>query len=146
MLDHRCIEEKLFNQQKKTNPDKPYSTLYLYDVSSSYVEGECNEFAAFGYNRDGKKDKKQVVYGLLTDEYGDPISIKVFRGNTSDPKSVEAQIDKLKVRFACEHVALVGDKGMIRGPQTTAINKANLNYITGITKAEIRTLLKEEVL
>ncbi|MCD4785308.1 MAG: IS1634 family transposase [Candidatus Eremiobacteraeota bacterium] len=98
------------------------------------------------YNRDGKKGKKQVVFGLLADEDGDPISIEVFRGNTSDPKTVEAQIDKLKGRFACEHVALVGDKGMIRGPQTMAINEANLNYITGITKAEIRTLLKDEVL
>jgi len=140
------IEDRLFKHQKKMNPEKSSSTFYLYDVSSSYFEGECNELAAWGYNRDGKKGKRQVVFGLLADEDGEPVSIEVFNGNTRDPETVEAQIEKLKERFGCKHLALVGDKGMIRGPRITTIGEAKLNYITSITKAEIRTLLKEEVL
>jgi len=140
------IEADLFRLWKELKPEKSTSTLYLYDVSSSYVEGECNELATWGYNRDGKKGKKQVVYGLLTDEEGNPISIEVFRGNTRDPKTVKNQIDKLKKRFECDHVVLVGDKGMIRSPQISELNEAGFNYITSITKAEIRTLLNIEVL
>ena len=63
-------------------------TLVLYDVTSSYVEGQCNALAAFGYNRDGKKGKKQIVFGLLCSAEGCPVAVEVFRGNTSDPLTV----------------------------------------------------------
>jgi hypothetical protein len=88
-------------------------TLVLYDVSSSYVEGRCCPLAKRGYNRDGKKGKAQIVYGLLCAADGCPIAIEVFEGNTGDPTTVADQVAKLKQRFALEHVVLVGDRGMI---------------------------------
>jgi transposase len=88
-------------------------TLVLYDVSSSYVEGHCCELAQRGYSRDGKKGTLQIVYGLLCSADGCPVAVEVFDGNTADPKTLMAQINKLKERFHLAHVVLVGDRGMI---------------------------------
>src|ERR1700686_3598469 len=88
-------------------------TLVLYDVSSSYFEGRCCELARLGHNRDGKKGKLQIVYGLMCAPDGCPIAIEVFEGDTGDPCTLAAQIDKIKTRFALKHVVLVGDRGMI---------------------------------
>ena len=135
------IEEKLFRSREGKS-----SNLFLYDVSSSYVEGEKNELADWGYNRDGKKGKKQVVYGLLTDEEGEPIAIEVFRGNTKDNETVQNQITRLKERFGCKHFTIVGDKGMIKSAQIEQILGEELHFITSITKGQIRSLLHEGIL
>lgn len=66
--------------------------LFLYDVTSSYLEGEHNELGAFGYNRDGKRGKLQIVIGLLADQPGEPLAVRVFSGNTADPSTVATQI------------------------------------------------------
>ena len=97
-------------------------------MTSSYFEGDCNELSAYGYNRDGKKGKKQIVIGLLCDKDGDPISVQVFKGNTSDPKTVEPQLKKLKDRFGIKKVVFVGDKGMIKSSQISEITKENYNF------------------
>ena len=81
-------------------------TLVLYDVSSSYMEGRCCPLAKRGYNRDGKKGKLQIVYGLLCAPDGCPVAIEVFAGNTADPMTLAAQIEKLKQRFHLTHVVL----------------------------------------
>jgi len=138
-------EQKLFKQwqQNKKNQHKnPH--LFLYDVSSSYLEGEHNELAAWGYNRDKKAGKMQIVYGLLTDEHGEPLGVEVFEGNTVDIKTFESQIIKIKEKFNCTRVTLVGDKGMIKSFQINDLHKAGFNYITSISKAEIETLIKKE--
>src|SRR5215212_8583858 len=88
-----AIETALF--QHRYRQAGPAPTLYLYDATSSYLEGEHNELADYGYNRDKKKGKKQIVIGLLTDEEGWPITVEVFAGNTQDPKTFKPQIDKL---------------------------------------------------
>src|SRR3954464_8576368 len=75
------------------------ATLVLYDVSSSYVEGRCCELARLGYNRDGRKGKLQIVYGLLCTADGCPVAVEVFGGDTADPGTVAAQVAKLKERF-----------------------------------------------
>ena len=93
-----------------------------------------------------KKGKKQIVIGLLCDKAGDPVSIEVFKGNTSDPKTVEPQLKKLKDRFGIKKVVFVGDKGMIKSSQITAITEENYNFITSITKAQIEKLVKEGVI
>lgn len=116
-------------------------TVFLYDVTSSYFEGRCNELAAFGYNRDGKQGKRQMVAGLLCDSQGVPLSIELFRGNMQDPKTLEPQIRKTAERFAAENVVFVGDRGMIKGPQIKELGAAGFNYITAITKPQIETLL-----
>jgi transposase len=89
----------------------------LYDVTSSYLEGTHNALAAFGYNRDGKKGKLQIVIGLLCDEEGYPVSSEVFPGNTQDPQTLAAQVAKLKVRFGVQEITFVGDRGMIKSQQ-----------------------------
>ena len=93
---------------------KGSQSVFLYDVTSVYFDGVHNELADFGYNRDGKKGKKQMVAGLLTDAEGEPLSIQLYRGNTNDPPTFLDAVNKLKVRFGAEEVALVGDRGMIK--------------------------------
>ena len=118
-------------------------TLVLYDVSSSYVEGRCCELARLGYNRDGKKGKLQIVYGLLCAADGCPVAIEVFEGDTGDPRTLAAQIDKVKKRFALERVALVGDRGMITQARLEAeIAPAGLDWITALRAPAIRTLVE----
>ena len=93
-------------------PASPHTrAIYLYDVTSVYFEGQNNELAEFGYNRDGKKGKKQLVAGLLTDGAGEPISIQLYRGNTSDPPTFLDAVEKLKVRFGAEEVRPGGRSG-----------------------------------
>ncbi len=118
--------------------------LLLYDISSSWFEGSCCPLAAFGHSRDGKKGKKQIVYGLLCSADGCPIDIEVFTGNTADPKSVATQVKKIKQRFGISNIALVGDRGML----TTArirddLKPTSLDWLSALTNRSIATLLKE---
>ena len=115
--------------------------LVLYDVSSSYVEGRCCELAQLGYNRDGKKGKLQIVYGLLCARDGCPVAIEVFEGDTADPRTLATQIDKVKKRFALDHVVLVGDRGMITQARIDGeIAPAGLDWITALRAPAIREL------
>ena len=115
--------------------------LVLYDVSSSYVEGRCCELAQLGYNRDGKKGKLQIVYGLLCARDGCPVAIEVFEGDTADPRTLATQIDKVKKRFALDHVVLVGDRGMITQERIDGeIAPAGLDWITALRAPAIREL------
>lgn len=136
------IEDKLF--QRKYSDAQP--ELFLYDVSSSYLEGTENELAAFGLNRDRKKGKMQIVFGLLTDEDGWPVSVECFKGNTPDSTTFKNQIDKIKHRFGCERITMVGDRGMIKSGQVEDLTIAGFHYITAITKPQIRKLLKQNVI
>jgi transposase len=120
--------------------------LYLYDVTSTYLEGDCNALAAWGYNRDGKEGKKQIVLGLLCDQAGQALSIEVFAGNTSDLKTFAPQIQKVAQRFGATTVTLVGDRGMIKKPQMQNLGHMGFHYITAITKPQIETLLEKKVL
>ena len=100
-----------------------HGTLVLYDLSSSYMEGSCCPLAHRGYSRDGRKGTLQIVYGLLCAPDGCPVAIEVFDGNTGDPKTLAAQIAKLKQRFVLDHVVLVGDRGMITEARLTKTSK-----------------------
>jgi Transposase DDE domain len=132
------VEDRLFAQRTKTKP----INLFLYDVTSSYVEGTQNALAAFGYNRDGKKGKRQIVIGLLCDEDGHPVSIEVFPGNTQDPHTFAAQLAKVKARFGVKDITFVGDRGMIKGQQIEELAQHGCHYITAITKPQIEKLLR----
>src|SRR5216684_1107941 len=131
------IENRLFARRGKEKPQ-----LFLYDVTSSYLEGDHNAFGAYGYGRDGKKNKKQIVIGLLCDAQGQPVSVEVFRGNTQDTQTFAAQVNKASERFGCERVTFVGDRGMIKSGQIAELVKVGFHYITAITKPQIETLLK----
>ena len=121
---HPVIERRLWQARPAPSKDQ----LFLYDVTSSYLEGDYNALAAWGYNRDHKEGKKQVVVGLLTDSLGEPISIQVYRGNTSDLKTFGQQVHKIKKELGCEGVTLVGDRGMIRTNQKAAGSEGRLSF------------------
>ncbi|MEW6215763.1 MAG: IS1634 family transposase [Nitrospirota bacterium] len=135
------IENRLFRARHKGK--KP--ELFLYDVTSSYLEGFHNELADWGYSRDKKSGKKQVVVGLLCDEFGIPVSIEVFTGNTRDFDTFGSQVKKAARQFGCERVTFVGDRGMIKSGQIAELKGANFHYITAITKPQIEKLLKAGV-
>jgi transposase len=88
-------------------------TLVLYDLTSTWFEGRTCPLARFGHSRDGKKDKLQIVVGLLCERAGRPIAVEVFDGNTGDPTTLASQIDKVRTRFKVHHVVFVGDRGVI---------------------------------
>ncbi|HEX7264212.1 MAG TPA: IS1634 family transposase [Candidatus Dormibacteraeota bacterium] len=116
--------------------------LVLYDVSSSWLEGRCCELARFGYSRDSKKGKLQIVYGLLCAADGCPVAVEVFEGNTADPMTLSTQIDKLKERFGLSRVVLVGDRGMITSARIRdELKPAGLDWITALRAPQIRALL-----
>jgi transposase len=94
-----------------------------------------------GYNRDKKQGKKQIVIGLLTDIHGVPVAVRVFEGNTGDTTTVPDQISIPAEQFGVERITLVGDKGMLRGPQIEKLSAVRFNYITAIRKSEIRAML-----
>jgi Transposase DDE domain len=119
-------------------------TLVLYDVSSSYVEGRCCELARFGHSRDGRRDKMQIVFGLLCSAEGCPIAIEVFEGNTGDPATLGNQITKLKDRFGLKRVVMVGDRGMITQARIEhEFKPAGLDWITALRAPAIQKLAAE---
>jgi len=116
--------------------------LALYDVSSSYYEGEKCPLVQYGYSRDGKQGKPIIVYGLLTDEPGRPVSISVYPGNTGDPTTVPDQVKKLKGRFKLNRIVMVGDRGMLTGPQIKEIAKhEGLGWISALKGQAISELV-----
>lgn len=133
------LEKQLFKLRNAT------PSLYLYDVTSSYLEGECNEYAAYGYNRDKKSGKKQIVIGLLTDDNGVPIACRVFDGNTVDTKTVETQIKLLAEEFGAKEVIIVGERGMLKTPQIESLPDG-FKYITAISKVQLQTLIKQNII
>jgi transposase len=118
----------------------------MYDVTSSYLEGRLNELACYGYNRDKKNGKKQIVIGLLKDETGRPVTVQVYEGNTNDHKTVSDQIQKLKERFGVKRIAMVGDRGMLKHAQIDELSELQWNYITALTKPQIRSLMGSGVI
>ncbi len=117
----------------------------LYDVSSSYYEGRSCSLAQFGHNRDGKRGKPIVVYGVLTDADGRPVAAEVYPGNTGDPSTVPDQVDKLKQRFGLERVVLVGDRGMLTQPQIEVLKQhPGIGWISALRTEKIRQLVDQE--
>jgi len=119
--------------------------LVLYDVSSSYFEGRTCPLAKFGHNRDGKHGKLQIVYGLLCNADGCPVAIEVFDGNTGDPTTVAAQIDRIRRQFGLRRVVLVGDRGMITEARIKEDLKPveGLDWITALRAPNIRKLREQ---
>jgi transposase len=119
----------------------------LYDVSSSYYEGHTCPLAHWGHNRDKKKGKRIIVYGVLTDQDGRPIAAEVYPGNTADPATVPDQVNKLQQRFGLQRVVLVGDRGMITYTQIQTLKKhPGIGWISALRSDNIRDLLDGDYL
>jgi Transposase DDE domain len=122
-------------------------TLVLYDVSSAAFEGRTCPLGAIGHARDGVKGRLQIVYGLLCSPAGMPIAIEVFEGSTADPKTLAAQITKLKTRFGLARVCLVGDRGMLTGARIRdEIRPAQLDWISALRAPQIKALVDDGAL
>jgi len=122
-------------------------TLVLYDVSSAAFEGRTCPLGKIGHARDGVKGRLQIVYGLLCSPAGVPIAIEVFEGNTADPKTLAAQIEKLKTRFGLSTIALVGDPGMITSARIDKeLRPAQLDWISALRAPQITALVNEGAL
>lgn len=118
--------------------------LALYDITSTWVEGTKCPLAAWGYSRDGRRDKQQVVFGMLTDEVGRPIAVSVYPGNTGDSTTVLDQIQKLKNDFGLDLIVFVGDRGMITQVQIdTFMAEGGVEWITALKSGAIRKLKTE---
>ncbi len=113
----------------------------LYDVSSSYYEGQHCPLMSFGYSRDGKRGRPIVVYGLMTDDAGCPVSIEAWPGNTADPSTVPAQVEKLRNRFGLRQVVLVGDRGMLTHTTIETLRQyPGLGWISALDSDGVRRL------
>jgi hypothetical protein len=118
--------------------------LVLYDVSSTYLEGHTCPLAHWGHSRDGKRDKLQIVFGLLCNREGCPVAVEVFKGNTGDPMTLASQLHKLKERFGLSRVVLVGDRGMITEARIREELKPvqGLDWVTALRAPTIRQLVE----
>ena len=113
----------------------------LYDVSSSYFEGRSCPLVQFGHSRDGKRGRPIVVYGVLTDAQGRPVSVEVYPGNTGDPSTVPDQVEKLKGRFGLKRVVLVGDRGMLTQTQIEVLKThPGIGWISALRSEKVRQL------
>jgi transposase len=124
-----------------------HGALVLYDVSSTYFEGRCCPLAQLGHSRDGKSDRPQIVFGLLTNVAGCPLAVEVFEGNTADPKTLASQIAKLRSRFGLERIVLVGDRGMITEARIREeLAPQQLQWISALRAPAIAALVEQGAL
>lgn len=131
------IEEKLAKRHLTEG------SVVLLDVTSSYFEGRSCPLAQLGHSRDSRPDRPQVVFALMTDARGCPVAVEVFEGNTSDPKTLSAQIEKLQGRFGLSKLVLVGDRGLLTSARIKQeLRPAELDWITALRSPQIRTLVE----
>jgi hypothetical protein len=118
--------------------------LVLYDVSTTYFEGRHCPLAKLGHSRDGKRDKLQIVFGLLTNGAGCPVAVEVFEGNVGDPKTLPAQVQKIRERFGIQRLVLVGDRRMITEARIgeDLVPVEGLDWITALRAPAIRKLVQ----
>jgi hypothetical protein len=118
--------------------------IAMFDLSSSWVEGSQCELAAFGYSRDGRRGRKQIEYGLLTDPEGRPVTVEVFPGNTADPESFKTAISRVRHDFGIERLIMVGDRGMITGTRISDLRKLDgMDWITALKAPAIKKLAED---
>jgi transposase len=131
------IEKKLAERHLREGSE------VLYDISSSYYEGRCCSLVRYGHNRDGKRDRPIIVYGVLTDTEGHPFSVEVYPGNTGDATTVPGQVKKLRQRFGLSQVVLVGDRGMLAEKQIAQLKQhPQLGWISALKTRAIRQLIE----
>jgi len=141
------LERKERIEKKLAERHLAEGCLVLYDVTSSYYEGRTCPLARFGHDRDGQKGRPIIVYGVMTDREGCPISVRVYPGNTGDPKTVVDQVEKLRQKFGLSRVVLVGDRGMLTQPQIDKLKQhPGWGWITALKSVAIRRLVQQGAL
>src|SRR5664279_4293712 len=118
-------------------------SLVLYDVSSAYVEGTHCPLAAYGHSRDHRPDRRQIVFGLVTDARGCPVAVEVFAGNTADPATIETQLTKLRDRFGLTEIVLVGDRGMLTSARIARLRElGGIDWVSCLRAPAIKALVE----
>jgi len=118
-------------------------SLVLYDVSSTYVEGTHCPLAAYGHSRDHRSDRRQIVFGLVTDARGCPVAVEAFAGNTADPATLETQVEKLRTRFGLSDIVLVGDRGMLTSARIERLRElGGIGWVSCLRAPAIRSLVE----
>lgn len=154
-VDEHCYEalDRLFERQdaiQKTLAKKHLEDgcIILYDITSSYLEGEYSEseLVAFGYNRDKKRGHEQIVIGLLTNKEGCPVAVEVFKGNTADQTTVLLQAKKIAKDYGVKSVIFIGDRGMLTPKRIKEVTALGFRTITALTHPQIRNLLEKKVI
>ncbi len=134
-------------EQKLARRHLGEGSLVLYDVSSSYFEGRHCPLARYGHNRDRKRGKATIVYGVMTDGQGRPVAVEVYPGNTGDPMTVADQVQKLRERFGLTRIVLAGDRGMLTTAQITKLRQyPGLGWISALRSRAIRELVESQQL
>jgi transposase len=137
------LERQEFIEKKLAARHLTEGALALYDLSSSYFEGNCCPLAKIGYSRDGKRNTPQVNYGLLTTRVGCPVAISVYEGNTADASTLMPQVTQLREQFGLERLVLVGDRGMISHKAIGELRALDgLAWITALKSSQIRALVQ----
>jgi transposase len=138
------LERQKAIEQKLAKKHLTNGGLVLYDVSSSYYEGEKCPLACYGHDRDGKTGRPIIVYGVLTDADGRPVAVQVYPGDTGDPTTVPDQVAKLSQQFGLSRVVLVGDRGMLTQTQINTLKEhPGLGWISALRSPAIRDLLQD---
>ena len=135
------IQKALFGNSQRVD------RMFLYDITSSYMEGTECPLSMFGYNRDGKKGKMQIVIGLLTHSDGRPIAVEVFEGNTSDQTTVMERIDTMRTDFRINEMIFIGDRGMVTKARRNDLEKeqySKVNYISALTRKEFHQFIEDQ--
>lgn len=130
------IEKKLAERHLKEG------SLCLYDVSSSYYEGSCCSLASYGHNRDRKKGKAQITYGLMVDTQGRPVSVRVYEGNTPDTRTAADLLEKIKGDFGLKHFVFVGDRAMITYARANELKKHGIDFISALRASQVKKLVE----
>lgn len=139
------LKRKKYIQQKLAKRHLSEGSKMLYDLSSSYFEGDKCPLARRGYNRDKKKGKLQVNYGLLTDERGCPITVQIVEGNVSDTKTFMPQVKQIQDEFGIKQMVLIGDRGMISKKQIDSLQEiSGIDWITALRSGSIRKLIDDK--
>jgi len=144
----RLLSRQEAIQQKLAAKHLGDGKLVLYDITSSYLEGEYNDskLVDFGYNRDGKKGHEQIVIGLICNSYGCPVGVEVFSGNTKDGTTVIKKIDEIKNTYGINEAVFVGDRGMITKPNLEYTRENGIRAITALTRNAINQLLEDKII
>jgi transposase len=141
------LQRKSSIEKKLASRHLEQGGLALYDLTSSYFEGTSCPLAAFGHNRDGKKGKLQVNYGLLTNREGIPVSISIYEGNTGDPDTLMPQVEKVRNEFGIDRFVIVGDRGMLCQKQIDAIREVEgIDWIGALRPEAIKMLVTDGAL
>ena len=115
-------------------------------MTSTYGSGENCPLAQYGFNRDKKKGKAQIIFGLIADKYGRPIAVEVFEGNVLDSQTLSQQIEKVKQRFKLNKIVWISDRGILTNKNINELikNQENIDWITALTKPQVRQLAEKE--